>query len=296
MIWTTKIKITLKKNLPNSFFKIIRFTADRTILKILPVFFNFKVRKFTRKITKDIFYGEGKKFFLILNPENGYLDAYIYAHGLYEPHIVRELINNINEGDTCIDIGANIGHHAIIMAQIVGVNGKINAYEPIPFIRTQMEESIALNNLKNVTIIPEALSNKEGELILNVNVGNVAGSSFVNKEDGNQGLSINTRTLDSYNYSKISFIKLDVEGFEYSVLQGAEKTISSLHPVVLFEYSPTYYKKNSATDSKDILLFFKKYNYKLIDLEDNRKEITNVDGFVKEFEDGLRSQTNILAV
>lgn len=294
MIITTRIKIFLKKNTPEGTFKIIRLIADNSLLKILPYFFRYKTLQFKKRMIKEVSY-HGQKFKIIIDPRNGYLDEQVYAKKLYEPHIVAEFVENIKAGNTCIDVGANIGHHAIIMSQAVKEGGIVYAFEPIPFIRTQMEESIVLNNIKNIQIFSEGLSDAEGELNLNINEHNVGASSLVNPGDG-VSLPVQLKTLDSYDFKNIDFIKIDVEGFEYNVLKGAESTIAQCHPKILLEYSPVYYQKHSPSDSKNILEFLKKYNYTLIDLEDNKKEIVTIESFVHEFDAGLRSQTNILAV
>lgn len=295
MAWTTKIKLFLKKYLPDSLFFIIRFLAEKTILKILPFFFKYKTSNFNKEITKEISYDD-KKFNIIINPKNGYLDAQIYAYGLYEKHIVKEIVENTKEGDVCVDVGANIGHHTIIMSQNVGKSGRVYAYEPIPKIKDQLDKSISLNEIKNVETILIALSNTEEDLELNICNESIASSSIVNKMSTGEKITIKTKTLDSYNYPKVDFMKIDVEGFEYNVLLGAEKTIATNLPKIVIEYSPIYYRVNNPSHSKDILSFFKKYNYTILDLEDGRKEIKDLDNFVNEFNEGLRSQTNLLVI
>lgn len=276
-------------------YRIIRLIADNTLLKLIPLIFRVRTSSFNKKTSKQVRYSN-KSFKIFIDPKNGYLDSQIYALKLYEPHIVAQFVKNISEGDTCLDIGANIGHHTIIMSQCSGDSGHVYAYEPIPYIRHQMEESLALNNIANVTTISDALSDSEGVLNLYINNENVAGSSFVNENKGaGDKISVAVKTLDSYSYEKIDFIKLDVEGFEYSVLKGGEQTIQKHHPTILFEFSPEYYRKKSPSDIFDILHFFKSNNYTLIDLEDSDKEITNIDEFILEFKEGLRSQTNLLA-
>lgn len=294
MIITTRIKIFLKKNTPEKTFHIIRIIADKTLLKILPLFFKYKTIGFTKRVIKVVSY-HGRKFKIVIDPKNGYLDEQVFAKKLYEPHIVKEFVENISPGNICLDIGANIGHHAIIMSQMVGQNGIVYAFEPIPFIRNQMIESIGLNAINNIQIIPEALSDTDGKMSLYINNDNVGSSSLVNTGSGTT-IPVTLKKLDSYDFKHIDFIKIDVEGFEYNVLKGGEMTIASLHPKILFEYSPIYYQNHSQSDSIEILRFLKKKNYTLIDLEDNKKEIIDLEKFVHEFDDGLRSQTNILAL
>lgn len=295
MVWTTKIKLFLKECLPAPIFSIVRFFADITILKIIPLFFKYKISKFTKETAKDIFYNN-KKFKIIINPKNGYLDAQIYANGLYEPHIVKEIVDNTKSGGVCIDIGANIGHHTIVMSQSVGDNGKVYAYEPIPRIKEQLDNSILLNEIENVETIQIALSDKEEIKDLNICEENIGSSSLVNQTSDAEKITIQTKTLDSYHYDKVDFIKIDVEGFEYNVLLGAKETIARCTPSIVIEYSPLYYRLNKLSHSKDILSFFRKHDYRIFDLEDNKKEITDFDNFIKEFDDGLRSQTNLLVI
>lgn len=294
MIITTRIKIFLKRNIPKKVFQIIRFTADKTIIKMLPYFYNYKIKGFTERTIKEVIYSQ-KKFKIIIDPKNGSVDEQIFMKRLYEPHIIDEFVTNIQEGDVCIDVGANIGHHTIIMSQSAGEQGKVYAFEPIPFIRSQMEESILLNKIKNTSILPVGLSNKEEELTLYINKDNVGGSSLVNVNNG-ESISIQLKTLDSYSINHVDFIKIDVEGFEHHVLLGGEKTISRSHPKILFEYSPIYYRKAFPKHSMEILTFLKDHDYTLIDLENNKKIIVDIDSFMHEFDDGLRSQTNILAI
>lgn len=294
MVFTTRAKLVLKKYTPQWLFYAIRYTAGKTILRLIPLLFKYRTAGFTKRTIKNVVYGKNRKFQIIIDPKNGYLDAQVYALKLYESHIVHEFVANISGGDVCIDIGANIGHHTIIMSQCAGATGKVFAYEPIPYIRKQMKESLALNNITNVTIVPDALSDKEGVLHLYINKDNVAGSSFVNTSTEST-IPVKMLTLDSYNYPQVDFMKIDVEGFEYNVFLGAKNTIKAHHPTILFEYSPLYYLKLDNTHIKKILTFLKEINYTLIDLEDSKKVINDIDAFIAQFGDGLRSQTNILA-
>lgn len=294
MVITTRIKLLLKKLFPPTVFKIIRFLAEITLLRLIPLYFKWKISSFKKPIIKELRYG-GIFFKLWIDPRNGYLDAQIFANNKYETHITNEIISNVKEGDVCIDVGANIGHHTIIMSKVVGSDGHVFAYEPIDKIRDQLNKSLIENKINNVTILKEALSNEETYMDLFLRDGNIGGSSFVDVGDKNK-IKVNVKTLDSYNYEKVNFIKIDVEGFELNVLKGGENTLEKTKPKIIFEYSPIYYKRHNPSDTTEILNFLKNKNYILYDLEDKRKVINNINSFVEEFSDGLRSQTNILAL
>ncbi len=295
MVFTTRAKIILKKYAPKWLFDSIRLVSSYTLLRLIPLYFRLRISRFKERVTKHIHY-QGGHFDIIIDPSNGYLDAQIYAHGLYEPHIVHELTTHIKPGDTCIDVGANIGHHTIIMSKASGTTGHVYAYEPIPHIRKQAEESVAQNTLTNVTFYSDALSDSASHLDLHVRKGNIGGSSLVATSTNDEYIKVNVRTLDSYYFTKVDFIKIDVEGYEYHVLLGAKDLIQKHRPVILFEYSPIYYRIHNVMHSLHILSFFREHNYNLIDLEDRKKPIISLEKFIREFDHGLRSQTNILAV
>ena len=201
----------------------------------------------------------------------------------------------IKPGDTCVDIGANIGHHSILMSHFVREEGHVIAYEPIPYLRDQISRSLAANSIHNVTIHDVALSDAEGQMILFLRKGNIGGSSLVHGIDTEE-LPVRVTTLDKNHVGKIDFMKIDVEGYEYHVLLGAVGLIEKYRPTIIFEWSPLYYRIHNPSHSKEILQFFKDRNYRIIDMENNNKLITHLDEFISGFDDGLRSQTNILAV
>lgn len=291
---TTRAKVFLKRYAPAPLFTAIRFVADKTLLKIIPLFFRFKISDFKKSYFKEVYF-DGYTFKIEIEPSNGYLDAQIHAHGLYEPHIVEMMREHISPGDTCIDVGANIGHHTILMSHFVSDSGQVYAYEPIPHLRDQMSRSLQINSIHNVTIHDVALSDKEGEMTLFIRKGNIGGSSFVSGIDTEE-LPVRVTTLDKEHTGKVDFMKIDVEGYEYHVLLGGQQLIENHRPKIIFEWSPIYYRIHDESHSKAILQFFKDRHYSLIDIENNNKLITHLDEFIGEFNDGLRSQTNILAL
>lgn len=291
---TTRIKILLKKYLPSNTFSYIRKLYDVTFVKIIPIIFYFRARNFKKEIIVPLSYF-GHDFSIIINPKNGFLDAQIYVYKKYETHILKEIMNHVHDGDTVIDIGANIGHHSLFMSRLVGENGKVVAFEPITYIREQFEKSIRLNNMKNIVVESVAIGEKESTEKIHFNEGSVASSSIVNSYGSNKGEDIHVVTLDSFSLTP-SFIKLDIEGYELFALKGGEQTISRNRPVILMEYSPIYYRASNKTHSEEIISFFHKHNYDIYDIEDGMKKITDDNNFIYSFDEGLRSQTNIICV
>lgn len=297
MLLTTKIKIAAKKHLPTSLFTALKLVNTNIISKSRNAYFTFQVRNFKQKEIIPLEYGDNK-FKLVIKPENGYLDKQVFAYHKYETHIVDEIMAGIKKGQSSIDIGANIGHHTLLMSQCVGNEGTVYAFEPIPAIREQLQESIAINSFTNISVLPFALGSENKTETLSVNTTNVGGSSIVPVDtDSESGkISIEVKRLDGLEFKKISFIKIDVEGYEYFALDGARGLLEKDKPTVLIEFSPLYYMVHNPTHGTKILELFRSLQYTILDLEDGRKEIIDDAAFIKQFSAEGRSQTNMLCV
>jgi FkbM family methyltransferase len=122
-----------------------------------------------------------------------------------------------------LDVGANIGVTVRMFARRAG---HIHAFEPSPRALRMLRANTA--DLDNVTIHECAISNANGiahfeeRFLLDM-------SSLSDK-----GMEVEARTIDSFSFAP-DFIKIDVEGFEHLVLEGARETIRQHQPVIMFE-------------------------------------------------------------
>lgn len=130
------------------------------------------------------------------------------------------------EKRVAIDVGASYGWMTIPFSQHFE---QVYAFEIVAGIRECLIKNT--QNLSNVKVLSTGLSNIEGEV--NVRITSNSGASAVDKI----GTPLEVATLDSYNINRVDLIKLDVEGHEASVIQGAVKTIRSSYPVVIAECS-----------------------------------------------------------
>ena len=147
------------------------------------------------------------------------------------PGMLREIfllgIYNVDgftpdNGQVVIDAGANYGDSAIWWSKKFGA--KVIAFEPLSDVFAELEKNIKLNA---ADVVAYNIALGKGE---EVN-GNFSGGMFT--AGGN--LRINTEMLDNYSFDRVDFLKIDVEGFEYEVLNGAEKTISKFKPRIIIE-------------------------------------------------------------
>ena len=165
-------------------------------------------------------------------------------------HCVEQFIT---VGSNVVDVGAHIGTVTIPYAQFVGDHGRVYAFEPQQKIYAELLSNLFLNNINNVTAIRKALGDSFGELEMEVPPRNNEGATGF----GNNGELVPIIPLDSLRLKDISFIKIDVEGAEKMVLEGARQTITRDKPVVyieiLGEYSQSPKEKQHFDDTVQLL-------------------------------------------
>lgn len=141
-----------------------------------------------------------------------------------------------------VDVGACWGVYSYYLARLCP---HVYAFEPNPKIYQELKRNAA----KNVTIYPYALSNKTEAAELRVPKGrrgysNQGSSLSVRKVDGPHGkVAVEAKRLDDMGLKNIGFIKIDVEGFEKEVLEGAAQTIKMNHPTLLIEMEERHTKQ-----------------------------------------------------
>jgi FkbM family methyltransferase len=158
-------------------------------------------------------------------------------------------LNKIIKHDSvCIDIGANIGITTIGFS-LLAKNGHVYSIEPSPKNYAYLSQNIEENGIKNVSTHKIAIANTNEDMAFYDTDGFRAGS-FLCKENENiaaqhhhsDNIKVKTVPLDEFikqnNIKKVDFIKIDVEGFEYDVIESASKTIKEFHPTAVIEFNP----------------------------------------------------------
>ena len=157
----------------------------------------------------------------------------------YEPEL-RWLLNQLQPGDTFVDVGANIGIYSLHAARKLKGSGSVLSMEPSPDAIRLLKRNIALNGFeKIVTAVHAAASNKDGELYL---AGDPTRWNSLQLHEGPPGVPICVTTVDHLltDFDKGSFfhfLKIDAEGVESEVLEGARDSIQTTWPSIIFENS-----------------------------------------------------------
>lgn len=145
----------------------------------------------------------------------------------------------IESGDWVVDIGANVGHYTKRFSELVGVNGRVIAFEPIPTTFSLLSANVELFSHPNVTLINAAISDKLDVAGMSVPQFSTGLTNYYQahlSKNSNCALSVLTMSLDSFNIKRnISLVKIDAEGHEASVLAGMGQLIRDFHPVLIVE-------------------------------------------------------------
>jgi FkbM family methyltransferase len=165
---------------------------------------------------------------------------HVLRHGSFEEAEVETARACLATRDVAIDVGANVGLIAIPLALAVGPLGRVVAVEPLPENVERLERNIRRNNLDNVTVVAAAAGPDDGELELNVAADPAfASAGAVTKYRATGTLTVPCRRLDSLwrelGHPQVALVKIDVEGAELGVLDGAVELLHASRPVVLVE-------------------------------------------------------------
>lgn len=174
------------------------------------------------------------------------IDQFIYYWGYWEPNETWALQQLLKLGDTFVDVGANVGYFTLLGARLVGDAGHVHSFEPVPPTFEKMKRNVELNDFKNVTVYPFAVSNESGMVTISqVRSDNPGMNSMRLKGEGGTGVSwqVATVSLDEKlaEVGRIKLMKIDVEGAEYMALQGFRRHLESPYgPDVICEITDPY--------------------------------------------------------
>jgi FkbM family methyltransferase len=154
--------------------------------------------------------------------------------GSYEPEWQRVFSERVLPGSVVYDVGANVGFHTLLFAEVVGPKGKVFAFEPFPDNLDYLVRHVKINKITNVEIVGKAVLDRVGDVSFQV------GATLATGKIATGGsLQVPGTDLDSFVYvegnTAPKFIKIDVEGAEGNVLAGAKRLIEETSPIIFLE-------------------------------------------------------------
>ena len=168
----------------------------------------------------------------------------LYVGGSFEPNEFAFLDKVLRPGMVVVDAGANEGFYSVFMARRVGAQGRVIAVEPSPRERARLVRNIEINGFRNVEVRSTGLGAGPGQAVLHIanaehNGQNTLGSFVYEGVSEETRLQIALESIDAISQQmgddRIDVIKMDVEGSELRVLEGATRVLERDQPLILFE-------------------------------------------------------------
>ncbi|HTV53513.1 MAG TPA: FkbM family methyltransferase [Terriglobia bacterium] len=158
------------------------------------------------------------------------------------------LTSYLRRGETVLDVGANVGSLAVLAASVVGPEGRVYAIEPHPRTYSYLKKNILLNRFSNVATFNVALGDREQFVMFSD-----CRTDDQNKVSGESGLLVSMKKLDDLGIQdrQISLLKIDVEGYEKFVIEGAAETLKRVS-CIYFESGEEQNLRNGYS-TRDIL-------------------------------------------
>ena len=222
---------------------------------------------------------------LAINTKN-FSYRFIYFTGEYEQAITEIFSQLVKPGDVCLDIGANMGWYTTLFQRLVGSNGVVHAFEPVPPTFKHLGENVRLNEPQNVRLNNLALGDEEKEIELHIFDDLPDGHASIATFGHSDFQSYTSRmiTLDSYleetGTDNVRLVKMDIEGAELMMLKGASKLFQQQDLPILevemalattrgFDYVPN-----------DLIEFIRgKADYDFFAIDERGYKLTQISGF-----------------
>lgn len=195
----------------------------------------------------------GKRGALLANKYDRFIGREIITYGEFGEIQLEMFSQIIRPGHTVLDVGANIGGYTLPFAQAVGPSGTVWAYEPQPVVFQNLCANLALNGLVNTRAFNAGCGADSGQIMVPPirydTQGNFGGVSLDMFKEHGEATPIPIYKLDEhFTGRRLDFMKIDVEGMELDVLQGAQELIRKFQPII--------YAENDRKEKSEALLQF----------------------------------------
>ncbi len=190
----------------------------------------------------------------------------------YEPELLG-VGRLIKPGSVVLDIGGSFGIFALFMAHFSGPKGRVHSFEPGHFSFSQLSTNVALNRMEQRIVLHHAAASDRSATLQLFHIG---GSPVNFSLGGATGIAAEevpaVRVADlvpAADAARVSFIKIDVEGYEIAALEGARPIIEAAKPVIMFEVSASALARQGQVPL-DVYDFLSSFGYRFWMLEGTR--------------------------
>jgi FkbM family methyltransferase len=196
--------------------------------------------------------------------------------GSYALLVTEAMKRYLQPGDTFFDVGANIGYMSAVAAGLVGTNGQVHSFEPVPAYFDRLERLVNLNPCHTIIANPCAAGESDGSCTIYVTREpgqNTMVSSYQSDFEITSTLDVPVVRLDSYiqdhGITRIAMFKIDAEGYEFPTLKGLQSYFehSKDRPAIICEIAPRAYPL-MGNKLSDLARYMAEFGYSARDLID----------------------------
>lgn len=192
-----------------------------------------------------------KEFDIVVPTVESGLLAYISRHGFenIEADVLAVIKAHVRPGSTAVDVGSNVGIHALTLAAVVGPSGSVTCFEPTPHIATALERTLRLNGFSDrAHVHREAVTDKPGHVTF-YRAHHGPMSSIFSLPDfmAAEEIQVPATTLDERipHGSRVDFVKIDVEGAEPNVWRGMRRIVAENSQLqIVLEWSSSHFQRS----------------------------------------------------
>jgi len=246
------------------FKKVHRLLSNKGLEKVPGITgaFNFLLQKLR---PRGIALAEVQGNKMYVNPDYEWGGVKWLMSDSYEKGETELVKGIITEGMTVVDIGANIGYYTLIAAKLVGNSGKVYAFEPEPDNYKLLCKNIEINGYTNIIPVNKAVSNKCGITKLFLDQVNSGNPSFSQDNVFEKAGSVEVETVtmsEFFQHQKIDFIKMDVQGAEGLIVDGAGEILKQDELKIMMEFWPAGLN-NLGTEPLELVYKLRGFGFKI---------------------------------
>jgi FkbM family methyltransferase len=192
----------------------------------------------------------------------------------------EQLKKIIKPGDRILDVGCNIGVVATIMAKLTGANGKVLAMDIFPDNCLATWSQIGLNKLPNCDVLNIGASEKEQDII----IADTTNSGVLYNATDDKALTVKAMPIDGLKnkYGNFDLLKIDVEGFEVSVMKGARELLKTRPKIALELHGPHLKNYNTSVEELFDIMQIDNYEGHILHKYSNILEVFDPAKAIKE--------------
>lgn len=199
-------------------------------------------------------------------PDSASASLLLYCSGLSDPMEMPFVRHYLRPGDRFLDVGANIGVYTLLAASRVGAQGRVDAFEPSPRALSRLAENLALNRFaERVRVHAAAVSDSAGTVRFTIDKDSM--NHIARAKEAEATVPVPAVCLDeAVAGTRYAMGKLDAEGAELRILQGAERMVrAGIPPVWLIEIARSLHEFGAS--EKELVMWLRQRGYRLATYE-----------------------------